>query len=103
MKPGSKYETRRATIAASKTIMQGCTTYASPLVIELSSTATPNTFYVAIETARIEDQTFGEAESRTNEVPASIAICRPHRDEPLIHRVCIVGEQPFRAYVAEWC
>jgi hypothetical protein len=62
---------------------------------------TEDTFYVSIEAARIEDQTFGESESRTNDVPAGIAICRPHREEPLIHRVRNVGQTGMRMIGAE--
>ncbi len=62
---------------------------------------TEDTFYVSIAAARIEDQTFGESDTHTNEVPVGIAICRPHRDEPLIHRVCNVGETSMRMIGAE--
>jgi hypothetical protein len=62
---------------------------------------TEDTFYVAIENARVEDQTFGESQSRTSDVPAGIALCRPHRDEPLIHRVCNVGQTGMRMIGAE--
>ena len=62
---------------------------------------TEDTFYISILSAKIEDQTFGASETNTAQVPVGIAICRPHREEPLIHRVRNLGATPMRMIGAE--
>jgi hypothetical protein len=62
---------------------------------------TEDTLYVAIEPATVRDQTFGEEELRQGSVPAGISLCRPHRSEPLIHRVTNVGDGDMRMIGAE--
>ena len=57
---------------------------------------TEDTLYVSIHAARVRNQTWGEAEIQTNEVPAGIAICAPHRAAPLTHQVGNVGEGLMR-------
>ncbi|MGI9328190.1 MAG: hypothetical protein ACR2PZ_23425 [Pseudomonadales bacterium] len=62
-----------------------------------------DTFYVSIVEARqITEQTWGTSETITNErIPSGIAICRHHRDEPLIHQVTNGGDVPMRMIGAE--
>ena len=57
---------------------------------------TEDTLYVSIAAAHVNDQTYGEDSSNAVNVPAGIAICRPHRTEPLIHRVTNVGDENMR-------
>ncbi len=57
---------------------------------------TEDTIYVSIKTAKVEDQTFGESEVREGEVPPGIAMCRPHKESPLIHQVTNVGDDVMR-------
>ena len=57
---------------------------------------TEDTLYVAIHEANVEDQTYGEQTTNEGRVPAGIALCRQHRDRPLIHRVTNVGAQDMR-------
>ena len=60
-----------------------------------------DTLYVSIAAATVRDQTFGEEKARTSPVPAGISLCRPHRAEPLIHRVTNVGDGNMRMIGAE--
>lgn len=46
-----------------------------------------NTLYVTVYATRVFDQTYGEADGVTHELPAGLCGCRPHADAPLIHRV----------------
>lgn len=62
---------------------------------------TEDTLYVSILAARVSDQIFGAQETRTADVPAGICICRPHRAEPLIHRVGNAGAGDMRMIGAE--
>ena len=62
---------------------------------------TEDTFYVSILPARVRNQTWGESEAQTNDVPAGIAVCAPHRDQPLTHQVSNVGEGKMRMIGAE--
>lgn len=57
---------------------------------------TEDTIYVSIKAAKVQDQTFGETEVRAGELGPGIALCRPHKDEPLIHQVTNVGEDEMR-------
>jgi hypothetical protein len=62
---------------------------------------TEDTFYVAVNEATVRDQTWGETETRTGTAPAGLMICRPHRNEPLIHQVHNVGTSEMRLIGAE--
>jgi len=62
---------------------------------------TEDTLYVSILAARVSDQSFGSEELRSAEVPAGICVCRPHRSEPLIHRVANAGAGDMRMIGAE--
>lgn len=46
-----------------------------------------NTMYVAVYDTRVFDQTFKQPQGVTHELPAGLCGCRPHGQEPLIHRV----------------
>jgi len=61
-----------------------------------------DTFYVAIEPARILDQPFGEAPAtETVSWPAGIAWCRGYGNDPVIHRVTNSGDETMRVIGAE--
>lgn len=60
-----------------------------------------DTFYVAVHAARARERTLGEDESREIELPAGVAVCRPHRSEPLTHIVQNVGDGVMRMIGAE--
>ncbi len=62
---------------------------------------TEDTLYVSIENARVKEQVFGEEARPPADVPAGIAICRAHRNEPLIHQVTNCGEGDMRMIGAE--
>lgn len=57
---------------------------------------TEDTLYVSILPAEVDDQSYGETTTTSVRVQAGIAICRPHRSEPLIHRVRNVGVSDMR-------
>lgn len=60
-----------------------------------------DTFYVAVHSARARERALGEDEFREIELPAGVAVCRPHRAEPLTHIVQNVGEGVMRMIGAE--
>lgn len=62
---------------------------------------TEDTLYVSVVAARVSDQSYGSEETRTGEIPAGICVCRPHRAEPLIHRVGNTGAGDMRMIGAE--
>ncbi len=62
---------------------------------------TEDTFYAIVCEARLRDQTFGEEPGGDGTIPAGISICRPHRSEPLIHRVTNLGSEGARMIGAE--
>ena len=57
---------------------------------------TEDTLYISIGQAVVEDKTFEQETRPTITVPPSIAMCRHHRVEPLIHRVSNVGQENMR-------
>lgn len=62
---------------------------------------TEDTFYVATGRAELRDQTWGDEDSRLIALPMGLSLCRPHRSEPLIHRVGNVGDSDMRMIGAE--
>ena len=61
-----------------------------------------DTFYVAIEPARIIDQPFGaEPDAEPISWPGGIAWCRGYGSEPVTHRVTNSGEEAMRVIGAE--
>jgi hypothetical protein len=60
-----------------------------------------DTLYVSIGEATVREQTWGEEQASTHPVPSGIAVCRPHRSEPLTHKVSNVGESDMRMIGAE--
>lgn len=61
-----------------------------------------DTFYVAVEPARIVDQPFGEAPAAEPiSWPGGIAWCRGYGSEPVIHRVTNSGREAMRVIGAE--
>ncbi len=60
-----------------------------------------DTFYVAVHAARAREQALGDDTVNEVDIPAGIALCRPHRAEPLTHIVQNVGEGSMRMIGAE--
>ncbi|BFM15759.1 hypothetical protein R50073_19420 [Maricurvus nonylphenolicus] len=50
-----------------------------------------DTLYVCIAPVAMTDQVWGEEDVNQFNVPAGISMCRPHRCDPLIHRVGNIG------------
>ena len=60
-----------------------------------------DTFYAIVHEVRLRDQVFGQEPTGEGTVPEGLSMCRPHRSDPLIHRVTNLGENPARMIGAE--
>ncbi len=62
---------------------------------------TKDTFYVSVYHTKVYDQTYGEKEGTTHDLPAGMGICRGHGDKPLTHQVRNDGEGLMQMIGAE--
>ena len=62
---------------------------------------TEDTFYVSIYAAKTQEQELGCEPGAVVDVPAGVALCRPHRTEPLTHQVTNHGDGDMRMIGAE--
>ncbi|GGO88870.1 hypothetical protein GCM10011348_45310 [Marinobacterium nitratireducens] len=60
-----------------------------------------DTLYVTVRDATIHDQTYQSDECQVHRIPAGLSLCRPHKGEPLIHRVRNDGTGPMQMIGAE--
>lgn len=61
-----------------------------------------NTLYVTVYDTRVFDQTYGETDGVTHELPSGLCGCRPHGRETLIHRVRNDGHGLMQMIGAEY-
>ncbi|GGO87187.1 hypothetical protein GCM10011348_39790 [Marinobacterium nitratireducens] len=60
-----------------------------------------DTMYVTVRDVIVHDQGYQAEEAQVHNLPAGLSLCRPHKGEPLIHRVRNDGSGPMHMIGAE--